>query len=45
MTKGAKTQKTQKTETTAFEQNCKKKEMEIFAFCVITFKPTLSKTC
>ena len=23
----------------------KKKEMEIFAFCVITFKPIISKTC
>ena len=23
----------------------KKKEMEIFAFCVITFEPIISKTC
>ena len=28
-----------------FVQNRKKKEMEIFVFCVITFEPILSKTC
>ena len=28
-----------------FVQNRKKKEMEIFTFCVITFQPIISKTC
>ena len=30
-----------------FEQNCKKKkmEMEIFAFYILTFEPIISKTC
>ena len=37
MTKNTKTQKMQKTKTSVFVQNRKKKEMEIFAFCVITF--------
>ena len=36
MTQNAKTQKTQ---MSVFVQNRKKKEMEIFAFCVITFEP------
>ena len=35
----------QKMKTSVFVQNRKKKEMEIFAFCVITFKPIISKTC
>ena len=37
MTKNTKTQKMQKTETSVFVQNRKKKEMEIFAFYVIAF--------
>ena len=45
MTKNTKTQKMQKTKTSVFVQNCKKKEMEIFAFCVIIFEPSLNKTC
>ena len=36
MTQNAKTQKTQ---MSFFLQNCKKMEIEIFAFCVITFEP------
>ena len=36
MTQNAKTQKTQ---MSLFLQNHKKAEMEIFAFCVITFEP------
>ena len=31
--------KTQKTPICDFEQNCKKMEMEIFPFCVITCEP------
>ena len=31
--------KMQKTQMSVFVQNCKKTEMEIFAFCVITFEP------
>ena len=31
--------KMQKTEMSVFVQNCKKSEMEIFAFLVITFEP------
>ena len=34
-----KKQKTQKVPVCVFEQNCKKMEMEIFPFCVITFEP------
>ena len=45
MTKNTKTQKTQKMQTSVFVQNHKKEEMEIFAFCVITFQPIISKTC
>ena len=46
MTKNTKTQKKQKMETSVFVKNGKKKkEMEIFAFCVITFEPIISKTC
>ena len=45
MTKNTKTQKMQKTKTSDFVQNRKKKEMEIFAFCVITFEPIIGKTC
>ena len=43
--KTTKMQKTKKTKTSVFVQNLKKKEMEIFAFCAITFEPSLSKTC
>ena len=42
MTKNTKTQKMQ---TSVFVQNHKKKKMEIFAFCVITFEPIKIKTC
>ena len=28
-----------------FVKNGKKKEMEIFAYCVITYEPIISKTC
>ena len=45
MTKKTKMQKTQKMQTSVFVQNRKKKEMEIFSFCVITFKPIITKTC
>ena len=38
MTQNTKMQKKQKTEMPVFVQNCKKKEMEIFAFCVIAFE-------
>jgi hypothetical protein len=38
MTKNTKMQTMQKTQTSVFVQNRKKKEMEIFAFCVITFE-------
>ena len=31
--------KTRKTPICIFEQNCKKTEMEIFPFCVITCEP------
>ena len=37
MTKNTKTQKMQRMKTSVFVQNRKKKEMKIFAFCVITF--------
>ena len=37
--------KMQQTKISVFVQNRKKKEMEIFVFCVITFEPILSKTC
>ena len=40
MTKNTKTQKMQKTKMSVFVQNHKKKKgMEIFAFCIITFEP------
>ena len=42
MTQNAKTQKTQ---MSGFVQNCKKSEMEIFAFYVITFEPIRIYTC
>ena len=42
MTQNAKTQKTQKS---LFLQNCKKTEMEIFAFCTIAFEPIEIWTC
>ena len=42
MTKNTKTQKMQKTKTSVFVQNCRKKEMEIFAFCVISFEAICS---
>ena len=45
MQKTAKTQKLQKTKTSDFEQICKIKEMEIFAFCVLTFEPIEVQTC
>ena len=45
MTKNAKTQKMQKTKTSVFVQNLKKREMEIFVFCVITFEPIMIKIC
>ena len=45
MAKNTKNQKMQKTKTSAFVQNHRQKEIEIFAFCVITFEPILSKTC
>ena len=45
MTKNTKTQKMQKTKMSVFVQNHKKKEMEIFDFCVITFEPITIKTC
>ena len=45
MTKNTKMQKMQKRKTSVFVQNHKEKEMEIFAFCVITFEPSLNKTC
>ena len=32
-------EKTQKMPICVFEQNCKKTEMEIFPFCVLTFEP------
>ena len=37
--------KAQKTEMGVFVQNLKKTEMEIFAFCVITFEPIETYTC
>jgi hypothetical protein len=38
--------KKQKMQTSVFvKKNGKKKEMEIFAYCVITFEPIISKTC
>ena len=43
MPKNTKTQKMQKTKTSVFVQNRKKKEMEILALCVITFEPIISK--
>ena len=46
MTKNTKMQKTQKMQMSVFVQNRKKKgEMEIFAFCVITFEPISFLTC
>ena len=45
MIKNTKTQKKQKMQTSVFVKNGKKKEMEIFAYCVITFEPIISKTC
>ena len=42
MTKNTKTQKTQKMQTSVFVQNHKKREMEIFAFCVLTFEQIIS---
>ena len=42
MTQNAKMQKTQMFD---FVQNHKKMEMEIFAFCVITFEPIKIQTC
>ena len=41
MTQNAKMQKTQ---MSVFVQNRKKPEMEIFAFCVITFEPIQTYT-
>ena len=43
--KSTKAQKMQKTQTSVFVQNWKKKEMKICAFWVITFEPIISKTC
>ena len=43
MTKNTKTHKTQT--FALYKIAKKKKEMEIFAFCVITFEPIISKTC
>ena len=37
--------KNQKMQTSVFVKNGKKKEMEIFAYCFITFDPIISKTC
>jgi hypothetical protein len=34
--------KTQKTQMSVFVQNRKNSEMEIFAFCVITFEPIIT---
>ena len=45
MTKNTKNTKMQKAQTSVFGQNRKIKEMEIFAFSVITFEPIISKTC
>ena len=42
MTQNAKTQKTQ---LCVFVQNRKQQEMEMFAFCVITFEPIKIQTC
>jgi hypothetical protein len=39
MTKNTKTQKMQRMKTSVFVENRRKKEMEIFAFCVKTFEP------
>ena len=44
MTKNTKMEKTQKSEMSVFVQNHKKREMEIFPFCVITFEPITIKT-
>ena len=33
-----------KTQICVFVQNCKKTEMEIFAFCIITFEPIIILT-
>ena len=41
MTQNAKTQKTQ---MCVFVQNCKKTEMKIFVFCVITVEPIRIQT-
>ena len=41
MTKNTNMQKLQKMQTSVFVQNHKKKEMEIFAFCVINFEPII----
>ena len=43
MTKSTKTRLAQKTVFVKISK--KRKEMEIFAFCVITFEPIISKTC
>ena len=40
-----KTQKIQKMQMPVFVQNQRKKEMEKFAFCLITFEPIISKIC
>ena len=45
MTKNTKTQKKQKMQMSVFVKNGKKKEMKIFAYCVLTFEPIISKTC
>ena len=42
MTQNAKMQKIQ---MSLFVQNCKETEMEMFAFCVITFEPIETYTC
>ena len=44
---GKKTQnaKNAKDANVCFCTKSKKKEMEIFTFCVITFEPSISKTC
>ena len=44
MTKNTKMLKMKKTQTSVFEQNHKKKEMRIIAFCVINFDPIKIQT-
>ena len=45
MKKTQKRKKKQKMQMSVFVKNGKKKEMKIFAYCVLTFEPILSKTC